>query len=226
MSEFDGQRRREPGSVAGAGASPLGYLPLLPTLCVTACLAAGSLYWRETPPRSAAGQVAAVTPLPSNDLFQAVPEEGDRRVRAPFPLEFEQQFPLIAATAAQASREAGPVAGPICDAVPILPVRDRMQAAEGRSAAKRPAAAHRPTHLPLLAGVRPPPRPESLRPETLRVAAERQPETPLPDRPRFTDLALPHVVETGREMVATVTHLGDGVVQAGSAMLDLIDRRP
>ncbi|MFE1600984.1 hypothetical protein [Methylobacterium sp. ID0610] len=221
MSEFDGLRGSKPGSVAGAGAS-LGYLPLLPTLCVTACLAAGSLYWREAPPRAPAGHVATVAPLPVNDPFQAVPEDGPRRVRGPFPLEFEQQFPLIPATAAgTAPAEADDAQiKPICDAVPVLPPRGPVQAPEGRGGPRRQAA-HRPANPPALAGIRPPPRPESL-----HVAATEPSETPAPETPRFPALALPRVVQTGREVVRTVSALGDGVVQAGSAMLELIDRHP
>ncbi|MGY2047545.1 hypothetical protein [Methylobacterium sp. JK268] len=230
MGEFGGLRKGGRGTAAVGGSTALGYFPLLPTLSVIACLAAGSLYWRDAPAHSPAGQAAVPAPLPPSDPFPLALASGEGWFRAPFPLEFEEHFPLLAAAPPTA-----PLVGPTCDPVPTLPARDRLaqQQAEPRPAARRQAGRHR-APLPLLAGVRPPPRPDALR----FAAAEPPPQTPIPlapvtpapaqtpapeDKPR---LRLPHVVRTGREVVRTVVALGDGVVQAGSAMLDLIDSRP
>ncbi len=51
-------RMRRPMEASAIGSLPgasRGYLPLLPTACVAVCLAAGSLYWREAPPRAPEG---------------------------------------------------------------------------------------------------------------------------------------------------------------------------
>ncbi|MDN3625670.1 hypothetical protein [Methylobacterium isbiliense] len=221
MSEIDGRRERAAGIARGSAS--LGYLPLLPTLGVVACLAAGSLYWREAPPRAPAGPIATVLPLPSGDPFQVVADGLDGRVRAPYPIEFEQLFPLIATAAApELPAHAAPHAAPaaICDAVPVLPARDEMQSAgEGRRPARRRAASpRRAPDAPLLSGVPPPPRPESLRVAAVTIAPEAA-ETPRPF------LALPAVVETGRDVVRHVAAFGEGMAQAGGAVLDLIDRR-
>ncbi|GJD60127.1 hypothetical protein [Methylobacterium frigidaeris] len=210
-------RMRKPAEVSAIGSLPgasRGYLPLLPTACVAVCLAAGSLYWREAPPRAPEGHVAVMQPLPpGSDLFRIVPE-ADGRVRASYPLEFEQQFPLIAGLPAEA-------------AVPVLPPRESKP--EGK--APRRAATHRPRAVPglavpALADLRPPARPDDLKvrkpiaetpePTTRTASTGAEPERSAPWLP---------FAPTGRMVTQTVAALGDGVTHAGAAMIDLIDRR-
>ncbi|WP_407529178.1 hypothetical protein [Methylobacterium oryzisoli] len=226
MSEIDGRRERAAGIARGSAS--LGYLPLLPTLGVVACLAAGSLYWREAAPRAPAGQAASVLPLPAGNPFEVAADGLDGRVRAPYPIEFEQLFPLIGIAAAPerpAAETPALASAPaaLCETVPVLPARDELLApGEGRSPVRRRASPRRAAEAPLLAGVRPPPRPETLRVTAADAAADVEraaPETPRPF------LALPEVVETGRDMVRHVAAFGEGVAQAGGAVLDLIDRR-
>jgi hypothetical protein len=207
-------RTRKPAETSALGSLPgasRGYLPLLPTACVAACLAAGSLYWREAPPRAPDSHVAAVQPLPpGSDLFRIVPE-AEGRVRAPYPLEFEQQFPLIAGLPAEA-------------AVPVLPTPEAREARQEK--APRRTATPRPRAVPALADLRPPARPDDLKPR--RTMAEKpDPATRTasnaaePERPASW---LPFA-PTGRLVTQTMVALGDGVTNAGSAMIDLIDRR-
>ncbi|TGD99086.1 hypothetical protein [Methylobacterium nonmethylotrophicum] len=206
-------RMRKPTAANAIGTLPgasRGYLPLLPTACVAVCLAAGSLYWRGAPPRAPEGHVAAVQPLPPGaDLFRSVPD-GEGRVRAPYPLEFEQQFPLIASLPAET-------------AAPVLPVAEVK--ADSRTL-RRTAAPPRSRAVPSLAGLRPPARPDELKvvkasPEkaqeaTRTASAGAEGERPLPWLP---------FAPTGRMVAQTMVALGDGVTNAGAAMIDLIDRR-
>lgn len=214
-------RMRRPMEASAIGSLPgasRGYLPLLPTACVAVCLAAGSLYWREAPPRAPEGHVAAMQPLPPGDLFR-IGTEGDGRARAPYPLEFERQFPLIAGLPAEA-------------AAPELPTLEPRP--DGK--APRRTAAHRPHSVPALsapalaapalADLRPPPRPDDLRP--------RKPDAvnPMPasrtastgGEPERSSPWLPFA-PTGRMVTQTMVALGDGVTNAGAAMIDLIDSR-
>ncbi|ACA18120.1 hypothetical protein M446_3740 [Methylobacterium sp. 4-46] len=217
MSEFDGRREAAPGSVDGG--RTLGYLPLLPTLCVAACLAAGSLYWRDAPPRPPAGQAAAAAPRPVPDPFRTAEAGGEALTRHPLPLEFARQFPLAvsSALAAEARAPAEPAAaGPLCEALPAA-APEKPLPLSARPAPRRPAS---PRHALQAAQARP------SRPAALQAAEAGPEETPPTERASFAGLALPRVVETGRVMVRHVSALGAGVVQAGSAMLDLIDRHP
>ncbi|KMO37344.1 hypothetical protein VQ03_19095 [Methylobacterium tarhaniae] len=220
-------RMRKPAETSAIGSLPgasRGYLPLLPTACVAVCLAAGSLYWRGAPPRAPEGHVAAMQPLPPGaDLFRIVPD-GEGRMRAPYPLEFEQQFPLIASLPAEA-------------AAPFLPTAEAKDEGkfDGKPEGKAPrrAAAHRPRTVPSLAGLRPPARPEALKaarvvadkapaerntaePATRTASTGAEPERPLPWLP---------FAPTGRLVTQTMAALGTGVTDAGAAMIDLIDRR-
>ncbi|AWB23855.1 hypothetical protein DA075_25625 [Methylobacterium currus] len=213
-------RMRKPAETSALGSLPgasRGYLPLLPTACVAVCLAAGSLYWREAPPRAPEGHVAAMQPLPpGSDLFRIVPE-GDGRVRAPYPLEFEQQFPLIAGLPAEA-------------AMPVLPSQETGQGGrhEVRQEGKAPrrTAAPRPRAVPALADLRPPARPDDLKvrnpavekpaPATRTASTGAEPEHSAPWLP---------FAPTGRMVTQTMAALGDGMTNAGAAMIDLIDRR-
>ncbi|MGX7706479.1 hypothetical protein [Methylobacterium sp. Gmos1] len=209
-------RTRKPVETSALGSLPgasRGYLPLLPTACVAVCLAAGSLYWREAPPRAPERHVAAVQPLPqASDLFRIVPE-AEGRVRAPYPLEFEQQFPLIAGLPAEV-------------APPVLPTLEARQETKQEGKAPRRAATPRPRAVPALADLRPPARPEDLKPRRI-VAEKPDPATRTastgtePERPASW---LPFA-PTGRLVTQTMVALGDGVTNAGSAMIDLIDRR-
>ncbi|AWN48214.1 hypothetical protein DK419_19240 [Methylobacterium terrae] len=213
-------RMRGPAEASAIGSLPgssRGYLPLLPTACVAVCLAAGSLYWREAPPRAPEGHVAAMQPLPAGaDLFRIVPD-GEGRMRAPYPLEFEQQFPLIASLPGEA-------------AAPVLPVVEGKEA-EVRESEKAPrrTAPHRARTVPSLAGVRPPARPDELK--VAKVTPEKGPvgeaasrtasaggtaERPAPWLP---------FAPTGRLVTQSMVALGEGVTNAGAAMIDLIDRR-
>lgn len=203
-------RTRKPAETSAIGNLPgasRGYLPLLPTACVAVCLAAGSLYWREAPPRAPESHVATVQPLPGGDLFRIVPE-ADGRVRAPYPLEFEQQFPLIAGLPAEA-------------VVPVLPNQD----AKPEKAPRRTAATHRPRAVPALADLRPPARPDDLK-TRMPTAEKPAPATRTasggeePERAPWLPFA-----PTGRLVTQTMVALGDGVTNAGAAMIDLIDRR-
>ncbi|MET7243095.1 hypothetical protein ABZT49_06970 [Methylobacterium sp. EM32] len=213
-------RTRKPAETSALGTLPgasRGYLPLLPTACVAVCLAAGSLYWREAPPRAPESHVAVVQPLPGGDLFRIVPE-ADGRVRAPYPLEFEQQFPLIAGLPAEA-------------AVPVLPNQEakyqeaKDQEAKPEKAPRRAATAHRPRAVPALADLRPPARPDGLKVRT-PTAEKPAPATRTasggaePERTPWLPFA-----PTGRLVTQTMVALGDGVTNAGAAMIDLIDRR-
>lgn len=215
-------RMRGPGEASAIGSlsgSSRGYLPLLPTACVAVCLAAGSLYWRGAPPRAPEGRVAAVQPLPPGaDLFRTLPD-GEGRVRAPYPLEFEQPFPLIAGLPGEA-------------AAPVLPTAEVKDPGvrEGERAARRPAS-HRPRAVPSLAGVRPPARPDDLK--VARTAPDRvQPEGTGAEAASRTASAgserpgpwLPFA-PTGRLVTQSMVALGEGVTNAGAAMIDLIDRR-
>ncbi|WP_162596079.1 hypothetical protein [Methylobacterium sp. 17Sr1-1] len=208
-------RTRKPAETSAIGNLPgasRGYLPLLPTACVAACLAAGSLYWREAPPRAPESHVAALQPLPGGDLFRIVPE-ADGRVRASYPLEFEQQFPLIAGLPAEAP-------------MPVLPLLPNQEAKETRQEkVLRRTATHRPRAVPALADLRPPVRPDDLK---VRTATAEKP-TPAtrtasggaePERAPWLPFA-----PTGGLVTQTMVALGDGVTNAGAAMIDLIDRR-
>ena len=215
-------RMRKPAEASAIGSLPgasRGYLPLLPTACIAVCLAAGSLYWREAPPRAPEGHVAAMQPLPpGSDLFR-IGTEGDGRARAPYPLEFERQFPLIAGLPTEA-------------AAPVLPTLETKP--DGK--APRRTAAHRPRAVPALsaptlappalADLRPPPRPDDLKPRkpdaVNPVPASRTASTGTEtERPASW---LPFA-PTGRMVTQTMVALGDGVTDAGAAMIDLIDRR-
>ncbi|SFV16538.1 hypothetical protein SAMN02799631_06439 [Methylobacterium sp. 174MFSha1.1] len=213
-------RTRKPAETSAIGNLPgasRGYLPLLPTACVAVCLAAGSLYWREAPPRAPESHVAALQPLPGGDLFRIVPE-ADGRARAPYPLEFEQQFPLIAGLPAEAP-------------MPALPVLPNPEAKETRpEKAPRRTATHRPRAVPALAvpalaDLRPPVRPDDLKVRT-PTAEKPAPATRTasggaePERTPWLPFA-----PTGRLVTQTMVALGDGVTNAGAAMIDLIDRR-
>ncbi|MBK3421563.1 hypothetical protein, partial [Methylobacterium ajmalii] len=147
----DKGRMRETATIGAIGSLPgasRGYLPLLPTACVAICLAAGSLYWREPEPRAPEGQVVAMQPLPPGaDLFRGAPE-GEGRVRAPYPLEFERQFPLVATLPPEAAMpaEATPLVLPV-----IAEARSGEKAAEEKpegKAARRAAAPHRSRAVP------------------------------------------------------------------------------
>ncbi|KMO36906.1 hypothetical protein VQ02_14610 [Methylobacterium variabile] len=213
----NGQMRKpaDVGAIGSLAGTSRGYLPLLPTACVAICLAAGSLYWREAPPRAPQGHVAAVQPLPQgSDLFRSVPD-GEGRVRAPYPLEFEQQFPLIARL-------------PIVTAAPVLPVAEAKldEKPEGK-ASRRAAAIHRSRAVPALADLRPPARPEELK--VFRAVPERAPDsaTRTASTGAESERTLPWLpfAPAGQMMARTVVALGDGVTNAGAAMIDLIDRR-
>ncbi|KMO10368.1 hypothetical protein QR79_31125 [Methylobacterium indicum] len=224
----DKGRMRETAAIGAIGSLPgasRGYLPLLPTACVAICLAAGSLYWREPEARAPEGQVVAMQPLPPGaDLFRGAPE-GDGRVRAPYPLEFERQFPLVATLPPEA-------------AMPVLPVIAEAKAVESKvedkpegKAPRRLAAPHRTRAVPALAGLRPPARPEMPRagktqPETA-VESGRMPATRTASTDSETGRSSPWLpfMPTGRVVTQTVAAVGDGVVNAGAAMIDLIDRR-
>ncbi|RVU17759.1 hypothetical protein [Methylobacterium oryzihabitans] len=243
MGEIGRGRKPEGGAGTRAGglrtSVPAGTLPLLPTACIAVCLAAGSMYWRDAPPRRPADHVAAVTPLPpSADLFRAVPEEGGVRVRAPYPIEFEQQFPLLAS----AFRPPEPAA------VPVLPA-DEEHPLPRRPAPRRVQAA------PALADLRPPARPDGLKPAPRREAAARiepakseparsEPARSEPARSEpakigpaetgsttgedaagLVTLRLPGFEPVRRTVAEAVTAAGDGLSTAGSAVLGLIDRR-
>ncbi|WP_298955968.1 hypothetical protein [uncultured Methylobacterium sp.] len=218
MGEIGRGRKPEGGAGTRGGglrtSVPAGTLPLLPTACIAVCLAAGSMYWRDAPPRRPADHVAAVTPLPpSADLFRAVPEEGGVRVRAPYPIEFEQQFPLLAS----AFRPPEPAA------VPVLP------AAEEHPLPRRPAP-RRVQAAPALADLRPPARPDSLKPAPRREAVARAESTvaesaPAEDAAGLVTLRLPGFEPVRRTVAEAVTAAGDGLSTAGSAVLGLIDRR-
>ncbi|MGF3022497.1 hypothetical protein ACQVP2_06690 [Methylobacterium aquaticum] len=206
------ERMRKPADARAIGSLPdasRGYLPLLPTACVAVCLAAGSLYWREAPPRAPAGHVAAIQPLPpGNDLFRIGPE-GDGRMRAPYPIEFEQQFPLIASMPAEA-------------AAPVLPTLETRP--DGK--APRRTAAHRSRAVPALADLRPPARPDDLKPR--KPSAERlEPATRTANTGGEPERSRPWLpfAPTGQMVTQTMVALGDGVTNAGAAMIDLIDRR-
>ncbi|GJD52351.1 hypothetical protein OPKNFCMD_5116 [Methylobacterium crusticola] len=220
MPEIGRMRKSGTGRSVGQGLGDTsrGYLPLIPTACVAACLAAGSFYWRDAPPRAPAGQVAAVQPLPPGaDLFRTAPDGLDHRVRAPYPVEFEQQFPLIAGLAA-----------PAAEATPVLPAPD------ARGGPRR-ASAHRARAVPALAGVRPPARPEALRlaaaprPDPVPEAAAQRTASAAPaeasGRGRLPGLPWLPFAPTGRVVVQSMVALGDSVVDAGAAMIDLIDGR-
>ena len=230
----DKGRMRETATIGAIGSLPgasRGYLPLLPTACVAICLAAGSLYWREPEPRAPEGQIVAMQPLPPGaDLFRGAPE-GEGRVRAPYPLEFERQFPLVATLPPEAAMpaEATPLVLPV-----IAEARIGEKAAEEKpegKAARRAAAPHRSRAVPALAGLRPPARPEMPKakaqtesaPETGRSPATRTASTG-PDTGRSSSPWLPFM-PTGRVVTQTVAAMGDGMVNAGAAMIDLIDRR-
>jgi len=212
-------RMRGPAGAGALGSLPgasRGYLPLLPTACVAICLAAGSLYWRGAPPRSPEGRVAAMQPLPAGaDLFRAAPD-GEGRVRAPYPLEFEQPFPLVAGLPGEA-------------AAPVLPVLESKEP-EVRESEKAPrrAAPHRTRTVPSLAGVRPPARPDDLK--VAKVAPDRTGTEPASRTASAGGTAerpspwLPFA-PTGRLVTQSMVALGEGVTNAGSAMIDLIDRR-
>ncbi|KMO19212.1 hypothetical protein [Methylobacterium platani] len=202
------------GSLPGASR---GYLPLLPTACVAICLAAGSLYWRGAPPRAPEGHVAAMQPLPpGTDLFRIVPD-GEGRVRAPYPLEFEQQFPMIASLPAEA-------------AAPVLPVVEGRDSTVRESDGKAPrrAGTHRPRAVPSLAGVRPPARPDDLK--VAKVSPERTGPEPASRTASAGGTAerpaswLPFA-PTGRLVTQSMVALGEGVTNAGAAMIELIDSR-
>ncbi|TNC13613.1 hypothetical protein FF100_12620 [Methylobacterium terricola] len=200
------------GSLPGASR---GTLPLLPTACVAICLAAGSLYWREAPPRAPEGQVAAMQPLPPGaDLFRIVPD-GEGRVRAPYPLEFEQPFPLVAGLPAEA-------------AAPVLPVVESREpeVKETESRAPRRAAPHRPRAVPSLAGVRPPARPDDLK--VAKAVPDKGPGAESASRTASAaERPAPWLpfAPTGRLVTQSMVALGEGVTNAGAAMIDLIDRR-
>ncbi|MFH6784682.1 MULTISPECIES: hypothetical protein [Methylobacterium] len=229
-------RMREPAGVGAIGSLPgasRGYLPLLPTACVAICLAAGSLYWRGAPPRTQEGRVAAMQPLPAGaDLFRAVPD-GEGRMRAPYPLEFEQPFPLIASLPGEA-------------AAPVLPVVETrepevkdVEGRENEGRALRRAAPHRARAVPSLAGVRPPARPDDLK--VAKVTPDKGTgDKGIGDRGTGGEAAsrtasaggtverpapwLPFA-PTGRLVTQSMVALGEGVTNAGAAMIDLIDRR-
>ncbi|MCF4123912.1 hypothetical protein [Methylobacterium sp. SyP6R] len=210
-------RMRKPAEASAIGSLPgasRGYLPLLPTACIAICLAAGSLYWREAPPRAPEGHVAAMQPLPpGSDLFR-IGTEGDGRARAPYPLEFEQQFPLIAGLPAEV-------------AAPVLPTPETKP--DGK--APRRTAAHRSKVMPALAvpalaDLRPPPRPDDLKPRKAN-AANPEPATRTASSGAEPERSAPWLpfAPTGRMVTQTMVALGDGVTNAGAAMIDLIDSR-
>ncbi|MEH3148068.1 MAG: hypothetical protein PGN34_22645 [Methylobacterium frigidaeris] len=225
MGEIGRARKPEEGragSGPGAGGlrtgSSAGYLPLLPTAFIAACLAAGSMYWHEAPRRPPTHAAATTPPPLSADLFR---DDGMYRVRAAYPVEFEQQFPLMMSA----------IPAPDAAAVPVLPMAED-RSAEERPLLRRPAA-KRPRPAPALAGLRPPPRPEPPRRVALDdgpVPGERGRETgsgsaggDLPEG--ISSLRLPGFAPVRQTVVEAVTAAGDGLSSAGNAMLGLIDRR-
>ncbi len=142
-----GERDRKPARrVAGLPAAPAhGLRGGLPRGRV-AVLARGAAAGPE-------GHVAAMQPLPPGDLFR-IGTEGDGRARAPYPLEFERQFPLIAGLPAEA-------------AAPELPTLEPRP--DGK--APRRTAVHRPARC------RPCPRPRWRLPRSRTCARRPGPTT-------------------------------------------------
>ena len=168
----------------------------------------GLCYWHETDATfEGAGRMSAASlAAASADLFRVVPEGDDRRAHAPYPVEFEQQFPLIAVLLPP-------------DPVPTLPPVARPSAAKTvASVPHRECAAGCGTAVALVAPL-PPRRPDALRPapraEPITVV-----EVEAEPRPKIMSMPALPFLPAGRDVLRKVADLGSGFTASVGDFLD------
>lgn len=186
---------------------------LAATGCGTVLVSYGSKFWHEA--EAPSRTVEAPGPLAFGpDRFRAVPPESGPRVRAPYPVEFEAQFPLIGTPSprflasletwsqerpcgAACATETTPSAVP----VGVLPPRrpDALKVARPAPKPAAPATAVAAASAPATTVFAPKP--------DARVAETGSNE----ERVRLLGIPIPFA-STGRTVVRSVASLGDSIV--------------